>query len=78
MVGILVRRKAELDGEHHVLAPSARERLADDQLRLAGGVAIGGVDKVDPSVQRLVDDPDRVIMIGVAEAPNIIAPGTVG
>jgi len=32
MVGILVERRAELNREHHVLAPSARQRLADDPL----------------------------------------------
>ena len=66
-LGSFVERKAELDGEHHALAPSAGQRLAEDLLRLAGGVAVGGVDEVDPGVQRLVDDPDRVVVIGVAE-----------
>jgi hypothetical protein len=32
VVGILVERRAELNGEHYVLAPSAGQRLADDLL----------------------------------------------
>jgi hypothetical protein len=30
MIGVLVERGAELDSEDHMLAPSARERLAQD------------------------------------------------
>ena len=68
MVGVrIAERNAELDGEHHALAPSAGQRLAQDLFGLAGGVAVGGVDEVDPGVQRLVDDLDRVVVIGVAE-----------
>src|SRR5258706_14317774 len=68
MVGALAERNAELDGEHHALAPSAGQRLADDQLRLAGGVAIGGVGEIDPRVQPLVGDPERLLVIAGAEA----------
>ena len=70
VVGIRVERRAELDGEHHTVAPPAGQRLADDLLRLAAGVAVGGVDEVDPRVQRPVDDPHRVVVIGVAEGPK--------
>ena len=42
------------------------ERLADDLLGLAGGVDVGGVDEVDPGVERRVDDADRVVVVGVA------------
>ena len=67
MVGVLAERQADLRGEHDVLAPSASERLADDLLRLATGVDIGGVDEVDFRVEGAVDDLDRVFVIGVAE-----------
>jgi hypothetical protein len=66
VVGVLAERHAELRGEHHVLAPSAGERLADDQLRLTPGVGIGGVDEIDSGVQRAVNDLDSVVVVGVA------------
>ena len=53
------------------------ERLADDLLGFAVGV--GGVDEVDPGVQRLVDDADRVVVVGVADGEaNIMAPSAYG
>jgi hypothetical protein len=42
----------ELRREDHVVATAAGQRLADDLLRLAGRVHVGGVDEVDASVQR--------------------------
>src|SRR5262249_53728101 len=41
--------------------------LAQDRLGLSRGVAVGGVDEVDSRVERLVDDPNALIVIGVAE-----------
>jgi hypothetical protein len=64
-VRVLAHRHEELGREHDVVAP-ALERLADDLLRLAGGVDVGGVDEVDAGAERAVDDADRVIVIGVA------------
>jgi hypothetical protein len=55
----------ELGGEHDPVA-AALERLADDLLRLAAGVDVGGVDDVDARVERAVDDPDRLLVVGVA------------
>jgi hypothetical protein len=57
---------------------SAGERLADDLLRLAARVDIGGVDEVDPGVQGTVDGPYRFVVIGLAQATNIIAPTQTG
>ena len=65
VVRVLVHRHTELRGQHDIVA-TALERLADDLLRLAGGVDVGGVDEVDPGVQRAVDDADRVVVVGVA------------
>ena len=65
-VGIVAHRAVELGGEDHVVPPAAGERLADDLLGLALPVDVGGVDEVDPGVQRGVDDPDRLVVIGVA------------
>jgi len=68
MVGVVVaERNTELDGDYDVVAPPVRQRLAQDLLRLAGGIAIGGIDEVDAGVQRLADDLDRFVVIGVAE-----------
>ena len=64
-VGIVTHRAPELRGQHDVVA-AALQGLADDLLRLAGGVDVGGVDEVDPGIQRAVDDADRVVVVGVA------------
>src|SRR5215217_6827237 len=42
------------------------ECLADDLLRLPARVHVGGVDEVDPRVERTVDDPDRLVVVLVA------------
>jgi hypothetical protein len=72
-VGVVAHRHEELGGEHDVVAASL-ERLADDLLRLAGRVDIGGVDEVDAGVERAVDDADRVVVVGVAPGADIIVP----
>ena len=51
----------DLRGEEDALASSAGERLADDLLRLPARVDVGGVDEVDPGVERRVDDPDELV-----------------
>jgi len=63
-VGVLAHRTPELRGQHDVVA-AASERLPNDLLRLAGGVDVGGVDEIDPGVERAVDDADRVVVVGV-------------
>jgi hypothetical protein len=40
----------ELGSQYDVVAAAAGERLADDDLRLALRVNVGGVDEVDPGV----------------------------
>ena len=66
LVGVLAHRVVELGGEDDVVAAAAGERLADDLLGLAVPVDVGGVDEVDAGVERRVDDPDRVVVVGVA------------
>ena len=66
LVGVVAEAAVELGGQHDVVAPAAGEGLADDGLRLARGVDVGGVDEVDARVQRVVDDPDAVVVVGVA------------
>ena len=56
----------ELRGEDDVVAPAASERLADDLLRLALAIDVGGVDEVDARVESAVDDTDGLVVIGVA------------
>ena len=73
LVGVLAHRAPELGGQHDVVA-AALERLADDLLRLAGGVDVGGVDEVDPGVERgwmmRIESSWSVL----PQAPNIIVP----
>ena len=64
-VGILAHLAVRLGGQHHVV-PAAAQGLADDLLRLPRRVHVRGVDEVDAAVQRGVDDPDAVLVIGVA------------
>ena len=73
MVGVVAHRDGHLRREHDVVA-AALERLADDLLGLAGGVDVGGVDEVDPGVQRGVDDADESSWSALPQAPNIIVP----
>jgi hypothetical protein len=55
---------AELRREDHVV-PAALESPADNLLRVS--VRVSGVDQVDACVERLADDPDRVLGVGVAD-----------
>jgi hypothetical protein len=64
LIGIVTCRAAELGREDDTVA-AALERLTHDYFGLA--VRVGGVDHVDPRVQRLVDDPGRVVVVGVAD-----------
>ena len=64
--GAHVHRSVELRGHNDVVPPTTRQRFADDLLRLAEGVHVGGVNEVDPSIQRSVNDLDRNIMIWLA------------
>jgi hypothetical protein len=48
--------------EHDVVAASG-QGLADEDLGLAGGVDVGGVDEGDAGVKRAVDDPDALVVV---------------
>jgi hypothetical protein len=52
----LAHRPHALGGDHHLVARHAQglQRAADELLALPGGVEIGGVDEVDPAVERLL------------------------
>ena len=66
LVDVAAHRMVDLGGQHHVVAPPA-QCLPDDLLRLAAGVNVGGVDDVDPRVERGVDDARAGDTVGVAE-----------
>jgi len=65
-VRIVAHRAMHLAGEHDGVAPPL-EGLANDFLGLSAVVAVSGVDEVDAEIQRLVDDADGVVVIGVAD-----------
>ena len=67
LVWILAHRPVHLGGQHDGVA-STFQRLADDLLRLALAVSIGGIDEVDAGIQGLVDDAGAVVVIGVGDA----------
>ncbi len=60
-----VHGAVELGGEDDLVA-AALEGLADDLLGLAPGVDVGGVDDVDPGVERGVDDAGALGVVGLA------------
>jgi hypothetical protein len=63
-VQTLAHLAVELRREDDLVA-TAGERLPDDLLVLPLRVDVGGVDDVDPRVERGVDDPDPILVIGV-------------
>ena len=66
LVDVLAHGAVRLGGEHDAGPAAAGQGLPDDLLRLASRVHVGGVDEVDAGVQRPVDDPDRLLMVGIA------------
>ena len=63
LVGVVSHRHVDLAGEHDAFALTCGERLANDLLGFAGGVDVGGVDEVDPGIERAVDDADALVVI---------------
>ncbi len=64
-VDVVAHRPVELGGEHDVVAP-AGDRPPDDHLVLACAVHVGGVDQVDPGIERSLDDPRALGEVTVA------------
>jgi transcriptional regulator with XRE-family HTH domain len=60
VVEVVVHRHERLGGEHDVVTPPG-EGLADDDLGLAGGVDICGVDERDAGVERAISSSRRTI-----------------
>ena len=66
LVGVVAHLAVELGGQHDVVAAASLQRLPDDLLRLAARIDVGGVDEVDPGVERAVDDADGLVVVGLA------------
>ena len=50
-----------LGGDHHLVAlGEVLQRLAGDPLALALGIDVGGVEEVDPGLDRLLEERQRV------------------
>ena len=47
------------------LPASAFQSLPDDFFRLSLAIPVGRVDEIDPRVQGPVDDPDRIVVVGI-------------
>ncbi len=59
-------------GRQYDVVPAARESLAHHRLRLTGGVHVGGVDKVDATVERTTDDRvDRCLVQPANRLPDL-------
>ena len=59
---MVTHRVVRLGREDDVVA-APLERLADDLLGLTAPLKVRGVNDVDPGVQGLVDDADRVVVV---------------
>src|SRR3546814_15806065 len=53
-------------GRHDHAFASALDRRAEDRLRSAVGIHVGGIDEVDAGVEADVDDASRLFDVGVA------------
>jgi hypothetical protein len=65
-VRAVAHRAPELRRQDDLVATAAGECLADDLLRLALRVDVGGIDEIDPGVERAVDDAHGIVVVGVA------------
>jgi hypothetical protein len=56
----------ELDADYGLFAVAAAKRLADEQLVVARGVVVAGVEQRDSPVERRLDRGDRLCLVGGA------------
>jgi len=52
----------------------AHSTVPEEDFGLAPAVDVGGIDDVDPCVERTVRDPCALLQIGAPEEPTITAP----
>src|ERR1700730_6700165 len=50
-----------------MIPPAAGQGLADDLLRLPGGIHVGGVDEIDTRIESPMDDPHGIVVVGISE-----------
>src|SRR5580658_9372051 len=77
LVWVITHRQVRLGGKDDVVAPPFK-RLPDDFLRFASAIRIGRIDQVDSCIQSSVDDPDRVVVVGVAQCAKHHRAQTIG
>jgi hypothetical protein len=70
-IGPLAHRVEHLGGDDHVVAGrEVADRSPEDFLAAAVGVAVGGVEEVDPELQRLADQRPAALLV---ESPRMLA-----
>src|SRR5205085_7308203 len=57
---------AELGRQHHLVAPAAGERLAEQRFIVTPAIHVGAVEEIDATVDRVVDDPDALGIVALA------------
>jgi hypothetical protein len=67
VLGVARQAQAELAGQHHPIA-AVGDGAGDQLLVVPGAVDVGGVDEVDPQVDRPVQGADRLLVVGPAVA----------
>ena len=77
-VGVVPHGGVDLGGQYHPGTVHRGQGLAHDDLGLARRVHVGGVDEVDAGVEGPVDDPDRIVVIGIAPRSEHHGPETEG
>src|SRR5690606_10179297 len=71
-VGPLAPAEEHLRRDHHLVAPrEIPQRPPEDLLAGAVGIAVGGVEEVDPRLDRAADERAR---IGLRQRPRMAAP----
>src|SRR6185295_9109219 len=57
---------AELRHHQRLVAPAALERAPEQRLVVAPAVHVGRIEVVHPALERVVDDADRLLVVGVS------------
>ena len=70
LVRVIPHRPVHLGRQDDVVTATTGKCLANDLLRLAARVHVCRVDEVDACVERAMDDPDAVLVIGISPLPK--------
>jgi len=71
IVGTLPHRKARLGRDQHAGLALAAHRLANQFLRPAAGIDVGGVDHVDACIGDEIDQPPHFVQADVADLREV-------